>query len=81
MNNLLQILNPNHPLLYILIAWEAVWKGISLWHSARNKQLPWFIAILIINSVGILPIVYLIFFRKKGIKETLPLAKFYLIFS
>lgn len=48
-----------------LIIWEAVWKGIALWKSGRNNQLKWFIAILIFNTVGILPIVYLYFFQKK----------------
>ncbi|MBI4454229.1 hypothetical protein HY636_06305 [Candidatus Woesearchaeota archaeon] len=50
-------------LLIPLIIWEAVWKGIGLWKSARNNQLVWFIAILVINSVGILPIIYLLFFQ------------------
>jgi methionyl-tRNA synthetase len=48
-----------------LIVWDAVWKGIALWKSGRNNQLVWFIAILIANTVGILPIVYLLFFQKK----------------
>ena len=48
-----------------LVIWEIVWKGIALWKSGRNNQLKWFIAILILNTVGILPIVYLKFFQKK----------------
>lgn len=53
------------PWLIPIIIWEAVWKAIGLWKSARNNQLIWFIAIIIINSVGILPIIYLVFFQKK----------------
>jgi hypothetical protein len=45
--------------------WELVWKGIALWKCGRNNQLAWFIAILILNTVGLLPIVYLLFFQKK----------------
>jgi methionyl-tRNA synthetase len=52
------------PLLILLVVWEAVWKGIALWKSARNKHLVWFICIFIFNTVGILPIVYLAFFSK-----------------
>ena len=52
--------------LFILAIWELVWKGFALWHAAQNKQRNWFIAILIINTVGILPIVYLKFFQKKS---------------
>lgn len=48
-----------------LIIWEAVWKGIALWKCGRNNQLKWFIAILVLNTVGILPIIYLRFFQKK----------------
>lgn len=66
MNNILQILQPNNPLFYLVIAWAVVWKGIALWHAARNRQLVWYIALIIVNTVGILEIVYLIFFRKKG---------------
>lgn len=47
-----------------LILWEIIWKGISLWKAGRNNQLPWFLAILILNTVGILPIIYLKFFQK-----------------
>jgi len=64
MNNIMQGLNPNSPILYVLIAWSIIWKGIALWHSARNKQLVWYIALLILNTVGILEIVYLIFSKK-----------------
>lgn len=48
-----------------LIIWETVWKGIALWKSGRNNQLKWFVAIIIFNTIGILPIVYLKFFQKK----------------
>ena len=48
-----------------LIIWEFIWKGIALWKSGRNKQLGWFIAIFLINTVGILPIIYLWLFQKK----------------
>jgi hypothetical protein len=48
-----------------LMIWELIWKGIAMWKAGRNNQLPWFIAILIINSIGILPILYIAFFQKK----------------
>jgi len=49
-----------------LMIWESVWKAIALWKTGRNNQLSWFIVILLVNTVGILPIVYLKFFQKKG---------------
>ena len=69
MNTIMQVLNPNSPILYILIAWTLIWKGIALWHSARNKQKGWFIVLLIVNTVGILEIIYLIFFKKGSAKQ------------
>ena len=65
----MQVLNPNSPILYILIAWTLIWKGIALWHSARNKQKGWFIILLIVSTVGILEIIYLIFFKKGSVKQ------------
>ncbi len=55
---------------YIVIFWELIWKGIALWNAGGNKQLAWFIAILLINSFGILPIIYLLFFKKKKVKKS-----------
>jgi hypothetical protein len=47
-----------------LMVWELVWKGIALWKAGRKNQLVWFICILIINTVGILPIIYVLFVNK-----------------
>ncbi|MDK2947788.1 hypothetical protein SAMN04488589_0221 [Methanolobus vulcani] len=53
----------------VLVLWEVLWKGVGLWKAARNDDKYWFIAILIINTLGILPILYIYIFRKskKGI--------------
>jgi len=53
------------PLFLLIILWSAVWKGIALWKCGRNNQLVWFVILFIINTAGILPIIYLIFFQKK----------------
>jgi len=47
-----------------LILWDALWKAVALWRAGRNNQIIWFAAIFILNTVGILPIVYLLFFQK-----------------
>ncbi|HLW29916.1 MAG TPA: DUF5652 family protein [Brumimicrobium sp.] len=52
------------PLLFILVIWEMVWKAIAMWKSARNNELGWFLAILLVNSIGILPIVYIMLYKK-----------------
>ena len=52
------------PFFLVIAAWSLVWKGIALWKAGRNNQLYWYIALLIINTFGILEIIYLFFFRK-----------------
>ncbi len=69
MNAIMQVLNPHSPILYILIVWTMIWKGMALWRSARNKQLGWFIVFLFVNTVGILEIIYLIVFKKGSAKQ------------
>ncbi len=49
----------------ILAIWELIWKAIALWKSARNKQIGWFVVLAILNSAGILEIIYILFFQKK----------------
>lgn len=52
-------------LVAVLAVWDVAWKGVALWKAARNGSTPWFIALLLINSVGILPIIYIFFFAQK----------------
>ena len=53
------------PVIIILAIWEGIWKLIALWKSARNNDLAWFICIALINTIGILPIVYILRNKKK----------------
>ena len=50
--------------IVLLAIWDGVWKLIALWKSARNNQLAWFICLAIFNTVGILPILYILAFQK-----------------
>ena len=52
--------------IVLLAIWEGVWKLIALWKSARHNQLAWFICLAIFNTVGILPILYILLFQKIG---------------
>jgi hypothetical protein len=52
------------PLFILLAIWDGTWKVIAMWKSARRGQLAWFICIAIFNTAGILPILYLLLFRK-----------------
>ncbi len=51
--------------LFLVIAlWSLAWKTLAVWHAARNKQRIWMIALLLVNTVGVLEIIYLAWFRK-----------------
>jgi len=53
------------PLIIALGIWSVAWKGIALWKSARNNQLTWFVFLFILNTAGILEIIYIAFFQEK----------------
>ena len=58
--------NPLFALLFAVLAvWTIAWKGTALWKAARNNSKPWFIVLLLLNTMGILEIIYIFFFSKK----------------
>ena len=59
------------PLLIILVIWSIFWKGLALWHSSRKGDDNWFILMLILNTAGILEIIYLFFVIKLKFNELL----------
>lgn len=44
-------------------------KGFALWEAARREERWWFIALLFLNTLGILEIVYLFAFSQKEQKK------------
>jgi hypothetical protein len=64
------ILSPGQKLgLAVLVIWSLIWKGIALWKAARNSDKAWYIIILIVNTLGILEIIYIYGFSKKGHRD------------
>jgi len=51
--------------LSLLAVWSLVWKGFALYRAGKQNHPGWFIAIFITFSVGILEILYLVFFSKR----------------
>ncbi len=54
-------------LIAVVIAiaiWTIAWKGVALWKAARIGHKKWFIALLILNTAGILEIIYIYFVAK-----------------
>jgi len=58
------------PILFVLlIIWSLIWKGMALWKSARRGEKVWFVALLIVNTAGILDILYLYVFSNDKVKS------------
>ncbi|HCB00151.1 MAG TPA: hypothetical protein DEP22_09605 [Porphyromonadaceae bacterium] len=53
-----------------IVLWDFIWKMIALWKAARNSHLTWFIFIGIVNSVGILPLIYIVLDNRRKKKIT-----------
>lgn len=51
-----------------LVLWELAWKGLALWKAAQKHEKYWFLALLFINTLGILPMAYLLMDYYKGKK-------------
>ncbi len=52
--------------LAVVVLWSLVWKGMALWKSAQKGSKVWFVVLLLVNTVGILDILYLYVFSKKS---------------
>jgi hypothetical protein len=65
-------------LLVIVTIWTLFWKGCALWIAGKKDQKWWFLVLLVVNTVGILEIVYIFYVAKKkwaDIKEIVNLNK------
>lgn len=55
-----------HPLwIALALIWTLAWKGLALWRASTLRQKGWFIAMLVINTLGLLEIIYLFLVAKK----------------
>lgn len=66
--NTLNELNPlfiSNWVIIPLMVWSLFWKGVSLWIAVKRENKKWFVAILILNTFGILEIIYIFFVAKK----------------
>jgi hypothetical protein len=59
-------------LIAILVIWSIIWKALALWRSARRNEKGWFIVFLIINTAGILEIIYLLMTRETKVPSVTP---------
>ncbi len=52
--------------MVLLVFWSLFWKGWALWKAAKNDSKGWFVALLLLNTAGILEILYIYVFGKSA---------------
>jgi len=59
-----QFLMQNNWAMLLMVLWTLPWKGVALWKAARLEKKWWFIVLLVVNTLGILEILYIFVFSK-----------------
>lgn len=47
-----------------LLIWSGVWKALALWRAARSNAVAWYVVLCVINTAGLLEILYLFVFSR-----------------
>lgn len=55
--------------LMLLTIWTTVWKGWALWKSAQKNEMSWFVMMLVLNTAGILEIIYTLIVERETTKK------------
>ena len=58
------------PIVTLITIWTLPWKGVALWKAATKIDKWWFIALLIINTLAVLEILYIFIFSKRKSLQT-----------
>lgn len=53
----------------IVTAWILIWKGLALWKAAKRNSPNWFVILLIVNTIGILEILYYYLFSEMNLND------------
>ena len=47
-------------LITAAVVWSAFWKGWALWVAGKRREKIWFIVLFIVNTLGVLEIIYML---------------------
>ncbi len=64
--------NPSFLATFIIaMLWSMAWKGVALYRAASRRDLRWFIALFVLNTLGILEAFYILVVsdRERGGEE------------
>ena len=65
LSNINNLFSGTLPILLLILIIDTILKGFALWKATHKNHKTWFIIILILNTAGILPAIYLYINRKK----------------
>lgn len=64
-DSMIAFIEENTLLFIVVTLWSLAWKGFALWKAAARKKNPyWFVAILVLNTYGIIDILYIFIFSE-----------------
>ncbi|MBX4212141.1 DUF5652 family protein [Candidatus Pacearchaeota archaeon] len=53
----------------LVLVWVISWKGAALWKAARRNQPIWFVILIVVNTLGLLEILYIFLFSEIKLEE------------
>jgi hypothetical protein len=53
------------PIIFVLAIWSIYWKGMALWKASKKDDWWWFVVLMVVNTIGILEILYIYVFSKR----------------
>lgn len=54
------------PVIIILALWSGVWKALALYRAGKVRDVGWFVVLFLVNTLGILEILYLTIWSKRA---------------
>ncbi len=69
-NNFVPFLQNNSWIALVAILWTLPWKGFALWKAAKSSQKLWFLVLFLVNTLGILEIIYIFVISRKKEKTS-----------
>jgi len=57
-------------ILILLLLWTLPWKGVALWRASKREEKKWFVALLVLNTLAVLEILYIFIFSKRPPKQS-----------
>ncbi|MFO0704878.1 MAG: DUF5652 family protein [Candidatus Andersenbacteria bacterium] len=71
-NDFVSFIGRSLAIIVPLLIWSLIWKGFALWRAATRRDKVWFIVLLLVNTFGLLEILYLFVFSKRELAAQTP---------